>query len=127
MQKPPAEGGFGFDEETIGLGAGLFFWGYLILEIPSSISVVRKGARRVLTRVLVLWGICATLAGIRLKLHCRHVRLPRGAKQSGEHRASGPADSKYHHIARGRRRDSLRTQRRSRQGPYCQSCLHVPS
>jgi ACS family tartrate transporter-like MFS transporter len=63
MQRPPAEGGFGFDERTIGLGAGLFFWGYLILEIPSSISVVRKGARRVLVRVLVLWGICATLAG----------------------------------------------------------------
>lgn len=63
MQKPPAEGGFGFDEETIGLGAGLFFWGYLVLEIPSSVSVVRKGARRILTRVLVLWGICATLAG----------------------------------------------------------------
>jgi MFS transporter, ACS family, tartrate transporter len=63
MQKSPAEGGFGFDEETIGLGAGLFFFGYLVLEIPSSVSVVRKGARRILTRVLVLWGICATLAG----------------------------------------------------------------
>jgi ACS family tartrate transporter-like MFS transporter len=63
MRKSPAEGGLGFDKEIIGFGAGLFFWGYLILEIPSSITVVRKGARRVLTRVLILWGICATLAG----------------------------------------------------------------
>src|SRR3954452_12342172 len=54
MQKSPAEGGVGFDEETIDLGMGLFFWGYLILEIPSSVSVVRKGPRRILTRVLVL-------------------------------------------------------------------------
>jgi ACS family tartrate transporter-like MFS transporter len=63
MKKPVAEGGLGFDSETIGIGAGLFFWGYLILEVPSSISVVKKGARRVLVRVLILWGICATLAG----------------------------------------------------------------
>src|SRR3954467_2609553 len=63
MEKSPTEGGLGLDRATIGFGAGLFFWGYLILEIPSSVSVVRKGARRVLTRVLVLWGICATLAG----------------------------------------------------------------
>jgi ACS family tartrate transporter-like MFS transporter len=64
MEKSPAEGGLGLDRATIGFGAGLFFWGYLILEIPSSVSVVRKGARRVLTRVLVLWGVCATLAGL---------------------------------------------------------------
>src|SRR5215212_2519098 len=63
MERSPAEGGLGFDRAIIGFGAGLFFWGYPFLEIPSSISVVRKGARRVLTRVLVLWGICATLAG----------------------------------------------------------------
>ncbi len=64
MEKSPAEGGLGLDRATIGFGAGLFFWGYLILEVPSSVSVVRKGARRVFTRVLVLWGICAALAGL---------------------------------------------------------------
>ncbi len=64
MEKLPEQGGLSFDSDIIGFGGGLFFWGYLILEIPSSASVVRKGARRVLARVLILWGICATLAGL---------------------------------------------------------------
>src|SRR5262249_15676587 len=38
MELPPSEGGVGFDEKVIGTGAGLFFWGYLILEIPSTRS-----------------------------------------------------------------------------------------
>src|SRR5262245_29582987 len=54
MIKPPAEGGLGFNRDIIGFGAGLFFWGYWILEIPSSVSVVRWGARWVLARVLIL-------------------------------------------------------------------------
>jgi ACS family tartrate transporter-like MFS transporter len=64
MSVPPAEGGLGLDREVIGFGAGLFFWGYWILEIPSTISVVRIGARWVFVRVLILWGICASLAGL---------------------------------------------------------------
>jgi ACS family tartrate transporter-like MFS transporter len=63
MQKAPSEGGVGFPLDVIGFGAGLFFWGYWILEVPSTISVVRWGARWVFIRILVLWGLCAALMG----------------------------------------------------------------
>src|SRR5438270_2013720 len=45
MAAPPAEGGLGFENDVIGWGIGLFFWGYWILEIPSTLSVMRWGAR----------------------------------------------------------------------------------
>ena len=64
MEKPPSEGGLGFDRATIGFGAGIFFWGYWILEIPSTVSVVRLGARWVFARILILWGLCAALVGL---------------------------------------------------------------
>jgi ACS family tartrate transporter-like MFS transporter len=63
MEKPPGEGGLGFDPAIFGFGAGLFFLGYWILEIPSTVSIVRWGARWVFVRILILWGICATLVG----------------------------------------------------------------
>ncbi len=59
----PWAGGLGFDREVIGFGAGIFFWGYWILEIPSTVSVARWGARWVFVRILVLWGIAAALIG----------------------------------------------------------------
>src|SRR3954462_8412964 len=59
MGLPPEQGGVGFDRDVIGFGAGLFFWGYWLLEIPSTVSVVRWGARWVFLRILVLWGLCA--------------------------------------------------------------------
>src|SRR5262245_4982746 len=63
MEGPVSEGGLAFTKDVIGLGFGLFFWGYWILEIPSTLTVVRWGARWVFVRVLILWGICATLIG----------------------------------------------------------------
>lgn len=59
----PWSGGVGFSRESIGFGAGLFFWGYWILEIPSTVSVARWGARWVFVRILILWGIAAALVG----------------------------------------------------------------
>src|SRR5438270_625207 len=61
--RPSDEGGMGWDRRIIGYGAGMFFWGYWILEIPSTITVVRWGARWVFARILVLWGLCAALVG----------------------------------------------------------------
>ena len=63
MNRPVSEGGLGFDEGIIGFGSGIFFWGYWILEIPSALSVERRGARWVFCRILILWGIIATLMG----------------------------------------------------------------
>jgi MFS family permease len=63
MEKPPSDGGVGFDSAVFGFGAGLFFLGYWILEIPSTVSIVHWGARWVFARILVLWGLCAALVG----------------------------------------------------------------
>jgi MFS transporter, ACS family, tartrate transporter len=64
MEEGPEVGGLGFSREVIGFGAGLFFLSYWILEIPSTITVVRWGARWVFVRILILWGICAALVGM---------------------------------------------------------------
>ena len=63
MTLPSSERGLGLSRTAIGFGSGIFFIGYCILEIPSTLTVVRWGARWVFVRVLVLWGICATLIG----------------------------------------------------------------
>src|SRR5438128_1723458 len=63
MQKPLSDEGLGFTTAITGFGAGIFFWGYWILEIPSTVSVVKWGARWVFVRILVLWGLCCTLVG----------------------------------------------------------------
>jgi sugar phosphate permease len=64
MEKPPTEGGLGFTSQVVGFGAGLFFWGYWILEIPSTLSVLRWGARWVFVRILILWGLACILIGM---------------------------------------------------------------
>jgi MFS transporter, ACS family, tartrate transporter len=67
MEKTPEAGGLGFSSSVVGFGAGLFFWGYWILEIPSTLSVLRWGARWVFARILILWGLsCAWIGFIGL-------------------------------------------------------------
>ena len=64
MTRSVEEGGLGLGLDVIGIAAGMFFWGYWILEIPSTVSVVRLGARWVFARILILWGLCAALIGL---------------------------------------------------------------
>ena len=42
-----------------GLASGLFFIGYVLVEVPSNLALVRFGARRWLARIAVSWGIVA--------------------------------------------------------------------
>ncbi|MEO7374262.1 MAG: MFS transporter [Terrimesophilobacter sp.] len=51
----------GFTASTFGLASGLFFVGYLILEVPSNLALHRFGARRWIARIMVSWGIVATI------------------------------------------------------------------
>jgi MFS transporter, ACS family, tartrate transporter len=51
----------GFDNAVIGLGAGIFFIGYFLLEIPGSVIVERWSARLWIFRIMVTWGIVASL------------------------------------------------------------------
>jgi D-galactonate transporter len=46
-----------FSEAVYGLGAGIFFIGYFIFEIPSNLIMDRVGARRWISRIMITWGI----------------------------------------------------------------------
>jgi MFS family permease len=45
---------------VFGIAAGVFFIGYLVLEVPSNLALHRFGARRWIARILVTWGLVAT-------------------------------------------------------------------
>jgi ACS family tartrate transporter-like MFS transporter len=49
----------GFSAAVYGLGAGLFFVGYSVFEIPSNAILARLGARRWIARIMVTWGIAS--------------------------------------------------------------------
>jgi MFS family permease len=42
-----------------GLGAGIFFLGYFLFEVPSNLMLARVGARRTLLRIMFCWGLVA--------------------------------------------------------------------
>lgn len=44
-------------DAAYGLGAGIFFLGYVLFEVPSNLLLARIGARRTLSRIMILWGI----------------------------------------------------------------------
>ena len=46
-----------------GLASGIFFIGYVLVEVPSNLALVRFGARRWLARIAVTWGIVAVAIG----------------------------------------------------------------
>jgi ACS family tartrate transporter-like MFS transporter len=54
---------FGVDESVFGsvygLGAGLFFIGYFLFEVPSNLIQQRVGARLWIARIMIIWGIVA--------------------------------------------------------------------
>ena len=47
----------GFSETVYGLGAGMFFIGYVLFEVPSNIILHRVGARLWLARVMLTWAV----------------------------------------------------------------------
>uniref|UniRef100_A0A9E8CSE3 MFS transporter n=1 Tax=Bosea sp. NBC_00436 TaxID=2969620 RepID=A0A9E8CSE3_9HYPH len=59
--KAHMQGALGFDPYIYGLGAGIFFLGYVLFEVPSNLLMVRIGASKTILRIMVLWGIAASL------------------------------------------------------------------
>ena len=53
----------GFTDAIIGLGAGIFFLGYLLLDVPGSLIVEHWSARKWIAGIMVAWGVVATLMG----------------------------------------------------------------
>ena len=54
----------GLSATAYGLGAGIFFIGYAIFEIPSNAGMHRYGARKWIARILVTWGFFATIMAL---------------------------------------------------------------
>ncbi len=50
-----------FNDAVIGAGAGIFFIGYFLLEIPGTLLVERWSARKWISRIMITWGIVAAL------------------------------------------------------------------
>ena len=57
----------GIGEAAYGLGAGIFFIGYFLFEIPSNMALHRFGARRWIARIMISWAVvsaaCAFIGG----------------------------------------------------------------
>jgi ACS family tartrate transporter-like MFS transporter len=70
--------------EQYGLVAGIFFLGYFLFEIPSNLLLHKMGARIWIARILISWGIVATLTGF---VHSAHqlyvVRFLLGMAEGG--------------------------------------------
>jgi ACS family tartrate transporter-like MFS transporter len=49
----------GLTESVFGLGAGLFFLGYSLFEVPSNLILERVGARLWIARIIISWGVVA--------------------------------------------------------------------
>ena len=47
----------GLSDSVYGTGAGLFFLGYFLFEIPSNLILERVGARRWIARIMIVWGL----------------------------------------------------------------------
>jgi len=74
----------GIGDLAYGFGAGLFFWGYALLEVPANLALERLGARRWLTIIAVTWGLLATgLAFVRNEYEFYALRFALGAAEAG--------------------------------------------
>ncbi len=74
----------GFSAEMIGFGAGIFFIGYFLFEIPGTLLVETWSARKWLARIIISWGIIATLMGfIQNSTHFYIARFLLGAAEAG--------------------------------------------
>ncbi len=77
-------GDLGFNDKVVGLGAGMFFIGYVLLEIPGALIAERWSARRWIARIMISWGIItALMAFIHTAREFYLVRFLVGAAEAG--------------------------------------------
>ncbi len=73
-----------FSDEVFGFGIGIFFLGYLILEIPGALLVERWSARKWFARILVTWGlISACTAFVHTPMQFYVARFMLGVAEAG--------------------------------------------
>jgi len=73
-----------FSSSAFGLGAGIFFVGYALFEVPSNLLLVRVGARRWIARIMISWGIIASaMMFVQTPMHFYALRLLLGIAEAG--------------------------------------------
>ncbi len=74
----------GITSQQYGLAAGVFFFGYFLFEVPSNLLLHKIGARVWIARILLSWGIVATLTGLVQSVHQLYVaRFLLGLAEAG--------------------------------------------
>src|SRR5580700_11404338 len=73
-----------FSASVYGFGAGMFFIGYALCEVPSNLALLRFGAKRWLARIMFTWGLLATsIMFVRTPLEFNIVRFLLGMAEAG--------------------------------------------
>ena len=74
----------GLSAAAYGTGAGIFFLGYFIFEVPSNLALERVGARRWIFRIMVTWGVLSVaMALVRGPIDFWIVRFLLGMAEAG--------------------------------------------
>jgi MFS family permease len=74
----------GFSAAAYGLGAGIFFGGYVLFEVPSNLVLARVGARWWIARIMLTWGLIASaMMFVRTPAHFYVLRFLLGAAEAG--------------------------------------------
>ena len=73
-----------FSATIYGLGGGLFFLGYALFEVPSSLMLARFRAPQWIARIMVTWGLlAAAIMFVRTPLHFYVMRFLLGVAEAG--------------------------------------------
>jgi ACS family tartrate transporter-like MFS transporter len=73
-----------FDDAVYGFGAGIFFVGYFLFEVPSNLIMEKVGARAWMARIMISWGlISAAMMFVREPWHFYGLRLLLGLAEAG--------------------------------------------
>lgn len=74
----------GMTSQQYGMAAGIFFIGYFLFEVPSNLMLHKVGARVWIARILLSWGLVATLTGLVQSVHQLYVaRILLGVTEAG--------------------------------------------
>ena len=73
-----------FSNTVYGLGGGLFFLSYALLEVPSNVMLMRFGARRWIARIMFTWGLIAMgMMFVKTPMQFYVMRFLLGAAEAG--------------------------------------------
>ena len=74
----------GITQTQLGVGAGIFFLGYSLLEVPSNVALYRFGARVWISRIMITWGLASAAMAFAVGPNSFYLfRLLLGAAEAG--------------------------------------------